>query len=50
MATDKSKTVEKVKGKRVIEAAVIIKGFAGKLTFDKFEGDFELSNVSLVDV
>lgn len=48
MALEKNKT-ERVKEKRVIEAGVITKGFADKLTFDKCECYSELSHVSLVD-
>lgn len=38
-----------MKGKRVIEARVVTKGFSGKLTFDEFEGLSELCDVSHVD-
>ena len=48
MATKKNNTVSRVKGKRVMEARVVTKGFSGKLTFDEFEGLSELCDVSHV--
>lgn len=44
MVIEKNKQQSRVKGKRVIEDGVVIKGFFDKLVFGKFEGFFELGD------